>query len=237
MKNKETKTNIDGVVTKARDMAIKLHSEQLYDTHPYVKHLDDVYSVAKRLTTNEDIWVASYLHDVLEDTKCNYETIKNQFGEKVAELVYAVTDELGRNRQERKANTYPKIFDDNDAITLKICDRIANFTYCKLSSLKGSCDKYKMYSDEHVEFCCELRLGSDTLNDSNRKGFYILENLSKIKSNYDSNFEYTIVSSDNGAQFEKIDNAIDKEDAIYMTNLYKVSLGNRFRVNYYLSEK
>ena len=94
-----------------------------------------------------------------------------------------------------------------------------------------------MYSDEHVEFCCELRLGSDTLNDSNRKGFYILENLSKIKSNYDSNFEYTIVSSDNGAQFEKIDNAIDKEDAIYMTNLYKVSLGNRFRENYYLSEK
>tara|TARA_B110000908_G_scaffold121398_1_gene142292 strand:- start:9 stop:746 length:738 start_codon:yes stop_codon:yes gene_type:complete len=224
-------------VSHAREVAKLLHKDQLYGARPYIEHLSEVYNIARRLTNNEDIWVAAWLHDALEDTKCSYYTIKEQFGEKVAELVYAVTDELGRDRQERKSNTYPKIFDNDDAITLKICDRIANFMACKTSLTEGGKEKFDMYSEEHVEFCCELRLASNTLNDANRRGFYMLENLSNIKSNYDSNFNYKIVSKFKEDNFEPIDTAIDEEDAIYMTEVYKLSLGSDFTVMYYLSEE
>lgn len=52
--------------------------------------------------------------------------LKKAFGEEVAEIVYAVTDELGQNRAERKQKTYPKIKANWKATVVKVCDRIAN---------------------------------------------------------------------------------------------------------------
>jgi (p)ppGpp synthase/HD superfamily hydrolase len=49
------------------------------------------------------------------------------FGEEVARLVHAVTNEPGPNRKQRGMATYPKIRDAGDcAVALKLADRIAN---------------------------------------------------------------------------------------------------------------
>lgn len=136
-------------VTKIKEAAytaIRLHGMQTYgDGLPYYHHLEQVVDVLKEFGFTDDKFViAGYLHDVLEDTAISYNDIKSQFGEEVAEIVYAVTDELGRNRKERKAKTYPKIKANHDAIIVKLADRIANTR----SSIKNKPNMAKMYVKE-----------------------------------------------------------------------------------------
>jgi hypothetical protein len=54
-----------------------------------------------------------------------------------------VTDELGRNRKEKKEKTLPKTASNPDAIILKLGDRIANIEH-------GG--KVDMYAKEYQEF-------------------------------------------------------------------------------------
>jgi (p)ppGpp synthase/HD superfamily hydrolase len=135
-------------VTKIKEaayLAISLHGTQTYDGHPYYYHLEQVVDVLKEFGFTEDKFViAGYLHDVLEDTAISYNDIKTQFGEEIAEIVYAVTDELGRNRKERKAKTYPKIKANPDATIVKLADRIANTR----NSIKNKPSMAKMYAKE-----------------------------------------------------------------------------------------
>ena len=158
-------------IEKAREFAIRYHGMQMYGKDPYIKHLDDVYRVAKSITDNDSIHIAAYLHDLIEDTECTYKNIVAKFGKEEAEIVYSVTDEMGRDRAERKEKTYPKIKESKDAITLKICDRLANFE----AAHDNNYLKYVMYSNEHVEFCIELNLSNLTEVDEHRIGFEKLE--------------------------------------------------------------
>ncbi len=129
---------------EARMVADKAHGEQPYDEmFPYTKHLDDVVGVLKEFGYSGKYVVAGYLHDVIEDTGVSYNDIKHHFGVEVAEIVFCVTDELGRNRKERKEKTLPKTASNPDAIIVKLADRIANVRH-------GG--KVKMYSKEHSEF-------------------------------------------------------------------------------------
>jgi|AntAceMinimDraft_12_1070368.scaffolds.fasta_scaffold37445_3 (p)ppGpp synthase/HD superfamily hydrolase len=106
--------------------AEKAHSGQSYDIYPYTYHLKQVVKIANDFGYDQRVLVASGLHDVLEDTELSYKDIKKAFGEGLTEIVSAVTDELGRNRKERKQKTYPKIIANSKATVVKVCDRIAN---------------------------------------------------------------------------------------------------------------
>lgn len=144
---------------KAFLVADKAHSNQSYDIYPYGYHIRHVVRIAEELGYDESIIVACILHDTLEDTSLSYNDIKNSFGEEVAEIVYCVTDELGRNRKERKEKTYPKIKNNYKAVIVKICDRIANIEHSKKEGNKSLLEMYKkehalfkeMIHNEHVE--------------------------------------------------------------------------------------
>jgi (p)ppGpp synthase/HD superfamily hydrolase len=132
------------IYNEARLVAEENHSGQKYDgMFPYTKHLDDVVNVLKSFGYSGKYIVAGYLHDAIEDTTISYNDIKDYFGVEVAEIVYCVTDELGRNRKERKEKTLPKIASNPDAIIVKLADRIANIKH-------GG--KVTMYAKEHSEF-------------------------------------------------------------------------------------
>lgn len=133
-------------------VAEKVHFNQSYDIYPYIYHIKSVVKVAYGLGYDMAILVSCALHDSLEDSELSYNDIKKAFGEEVAEIVYCVTDELGRNRGEKKQNTYPKIRDNWKATVVKICDRIANVSHSK----KYNKERYKMYKDEHESFCAYL---------------------------------------------------------------------------------
>jgi (p)ppGpp synthase/HD superfamily hydrolase len=131
---------------------VKAHSNQSYDEiFPYEKHLDDVVDVLKRFGFSGKFIVAGYLHDAIEDDGISYNDINRHFNTEVAEMVYCVTDELGRNRREKKIKTLPKTAGNPDAIILKLADRIANIEH-------GG--KIDMYAKEYQEFKGALYLNT-----------------------------------------------------------------------------
>lgn len=145
----------------AYELARIKHINQKYGDAPYWKHLKEVYAVLlenldiipKEL--HERLLVAAPLHDAIEDTDLSYAEIKREFGLDVAECVYAVTDELGRNRRERKKKTYPKLRDYGPAHFLKIADRIANIRSC---IREDRFDLYLMYRKEQKDFVAQVKV-------------------------------------------------------------------------------
>ena len=140
------------IQAKARLFAIERHGNQKYskDAYPYLIHLEDVVNVLKHFGYTEDKYIcAGYLHDTMEDTPTSHNDIKKVFGIEVAEIVYCVTDELGRNRKERHEKTYPKILSNPDAIVVKLADRIANV---ENGIFNKEYEFVKMYAGEYEEF-------------------------------------------------------------------------------------
>jgi (p)ppGpp synthase/HD superfamily hydrolase len=76
---------------------------------PYIAHLMNVASYVLQAGGNEDQFIAALLHDSIEDQpntlgKPTAEIIKEQFGERVLELVLTCTD--GEPNQVRDASTW-----------------------------------------------------------------------------------------------------------------------------------
>jgi len=102
------------------------HGGQKYGTDPYLVHLIAVHEITVNFDLHEDIRVAAYLHDTLEDTHVTFEMLVDAFGLSVAGLVEAVTGR-GATRSLRNENAYRKIIAvGHRAALLKLCDRIAN---------------------------------------------------------------------------------------------------------------
>jgi (p)ppGpp synthase/HD superfamily hydrolase len=149
---------------RALMVAEKAHATQTYDIYPYMYHVRQVVKIAEELGFDESIIVACALHDTLEDTELSYNDIKTAFGLEVAEIVFAVTDELGRNRKERKEKTYPKIRANWKAVIVKICDRIANIEQSKTYNEK----LFQMYQKEHEDFCRNIMSAEHPHNETNK---------------------------------------------------------------------
>jgi len=145
-------------ITLAGHMSDVAHSGQIYHNVqtgvplPYRAHLQMVVDALKRFGVNDDeMLCAAYLHDSIEDTTTSYGDVEKEQGVGVAELVYAVTSELGRNRKERNVRTYPKIRANPRALILKLGDRIANVEF---GIANGG--KTEMYAREFPDFYREL---------------------------------------------------------------------------------
>jgi (p)ppGpp synthase/HD superfamily hydrolase len=149
----------DIMINRAKTIAIAAHSGQSYGPFPYSIHLAAVEEVISRFGFGHlvSLRAAAWLHDVLEDTDLNIETLRMEFGTRVAEAVFAVTDGEGDNRKERKAKVYAKIRQNgDDALIIKLADRIANVE---------AGGKVDMYRKEHGTFKNELYV-TNTFNDA-----------------------------------------------------------------------
>lgn len=106
--------------------------QQLYrGTLPYTHHLQDVAGVMEDYfwdfdIKDEDLIVSCWLHDVIEDCEVKEKVIRELFGHRVGDVVAAVTNSPGKNRAERNLLTYPRIKETEDAVLVKLADRIAN---------------------------------------------------------------------------------------------------------------
>lgn len=145
------------------EFAIKAHHDtnHFYDEYlPYEFHLRMVYKTAKDfiyLVPIEKIFTvlsAALLHDTIEDARQNYNGIKKITNTDVAEIVRAVTNYgRGRNRDERMPSfVYEDIRNVPYATYVKLCDRIANVQYSKMT---GS-DMFNKYKKENSHFKSEL---------------------------------------------------------------------------------
>lgn len=108
------------------------------DELPYCIHLSMVAHVAERFAyllplTEEkmkSVILAAWGHDLIEDCRVTYNDVKEVLGEYATEIIYAVTNEKGRNRGERGSiHHYQEMRKNPAAVFVKLCDRIANAKY------------------------------------------------------------------------------------------------------------
>lgn len=137
---------------KAIAFAEKKHAGQTYSNNkPYVWHLKKAADNGKKWIAHltygnsvEIVIIALWLHDVIEDTAATYEEVLHEFGEEVANIVRAVTNQEGKNRLEKATRTLPVIrAAGSAAVYVKLMDRLANIE-------AGS--KNSMYLKEHSLF-------------------------------------------------------------------------------------
>lgn len=155
MKTEETGT------LKAYNYAVKCHNEtnHTYDNKPYSYHLKMVYDIALEninmipKDAEIDVLSACWLHDTIEDTRQTYNDIKSNFNERVANLVYALTNEKGKTRKERANDKYYEgIKKTQYATFIKACDRLANIKYSK----ENGSSMFEKYKKENSEFVSKL---------------------------------------------------------------------------------
>lgn len=124
----------------ALEFAIIKHADQRRKNsgHPYVVHPIRVAALVRELcgvqkSRESGLYIAALLHDTLEDTDTTQEEIVAQFGHAVAMLVEAVTSDKEKIKSVGKtAYLRDKInFMSNDALLLKLCDRLDNISDLK----------------------------------------------------------------------------------------------------------
>jgi (p)ppGpp synthase/HD superfamily hydrolase len=154
-------TETHALVDKAKAYALKCHRKvnQTYDGHPYEFHLqmvNDAFHDFKYLIPEKDrdtVEAALWLHDTIEDTGITYNDVANVSTIKVANIVYALTNNKGKNRRQR-ANTsyYRGIRAVEYADFAKMCDRLANIRH----SDNTSSSMFKVYRKEHHHFIAQV---------------------------------------------------------------------------------
>ena len=137
------------ILEEVRQSAHELHARvnQTYDgTKPYGVHLDmvaqSVYDYAYLVCDDErdllPLFFGAYYHDSIEDARLTYNDVMatakrwmdDQQAYLAAEIVYALTNDKGRTREERAgAHYYQGIRETPYAPFVKLADRLANITY------------------------------------------------------------------------------------------------------------
>jgi (p)ppGpp synthase/HD superfamily hydrolase len=131
----------EAIKNHGRHFAEKVHRETNHkydDILPYEYHLRMVVDVGENfvhLLPKDDrvlasVFAALWCHDSIEDCRVTYNDLRKQFGEMTAEIVFALTNNKGRNRKERANSAYYQgIRETPYAIFGKLCDRIANVKF------------------------------------------------------------------------------------------------------------
>ncbi len=100
------------MVKEARDFAIKAHEGQFRKgtRRPYIVHPLEVAEIVRKITQDEEVICAALLHDTIEDCKgVTEEVIKEQFGERIAKIVVAESEDKSKTWIERKSATIERI--------------------------------------------------------------------------------------------------------------------------------
>jgi (p)ppGpp synthase/HD superfamily hydrolase len=122
----------------AWEFAKDLHKGQVrkFVGLPYFDaHVQKVNGIVKQYTSDEDLIIASLLHDTLEDCyedpDVGYIQIKEMFGERVANIVKELTYSKEEIEYEYGGNKTDYLIDkminmSDDALTVKLADRLQN---------------------------------------------------------------------------------------------------------------
>jgi len=177
--------NLDRL-NKAYNFAIKAHSNQKRASgDPYSVHPIEVANILTDLKLDSATIATGLLHDTIEDTFATYETIRDEFGEEVAELVDGVT-KISAFENTVEANTKVENFrklilatsKDIRVLLVKLADHLHNMRTIK--SIKQE-EKRKRISQETMEIYSPLadRMGMHRIRDE-------LEDLSFEILNHDA---------------------------------------------------
>ena len=157
---------------KAYNFAIKAHQNQKRASgDPYSVHPIEVANILTELKLDSATITTGLLHDTIEDTVATYETIKNEFGPEVADLVDGVTKISAFENTasfNSKAENFRKLIlatsKDIRVLLVKIADRLHNMRTIKAITKE---DKRKRIAQETMEIYAPLadRMGMHRIRD------------------------------------------------------------------------
>ena len=193
-------------LSKAYDFALKAHQKQKRDEgSPYIIHPVAVADILTELKLDSATIATGLLHDTIEDTHATYETVKEEFGQEVADLVDGVTKiSVFENKanSNSKAENFRKLIiatsKDIRVLLVKLADRLHNmrtihYVKDKEKQIRKAKETMEIYSpladrmgmntirDELDDLCFKV------LNDEARE--LIKKRLDEIKENNLSSFE------------------------------------------------
>ncbi len=121
-------------IIKAYNFAEAAHEGQFRNSgEKFIIHPYNVAIILTELNMDTDTIVAGLLHDVLEDTDVTYDTLVQEFGQEVADLVEGVTKLRKlqyKTKQENQAENLRKMVlamaKDIRVIIIKLADRLHN---------------------------------------------------------------------------------------------------------------
>ena len=175
-------------LNKAYNFAVKAHQNQKRASgDPYSAHPIEVANILTDLKLDSATITTGLLHDTIEDTFATYETIKNEFGDEIADLVEGVTkisvfeNTAGANS---KVENFRKLIlatsKDIRVLLVKIADRLHNMRTIKAITNK---EKRKRIAQETMEIYAPLadRMGMHTIRDELEDlSFEILNNEARV---------------------------------------------------------
>lgn len=163
-------------IAQIRELAHGIHDgvNQKYDkTHPYWYHLDMVADIvamhgAEVCAGPGDVaplMFGAYFHDSIEDARLTYNDVlalargffDDEHAAMATEIVYALTNEKGRNRAERANDRYYQgIRVTPYAPLVKLADRLANMTYSNKRTGLANDAMRSVYSSELPHFLSSI---------------------------------------------------------------------------------
>ena len=127
--------NVD-LVQKALAFAVRKHGSQMRrdENIPYVIHSIRVAELVRcHWSLDQGYYIVALLHDTLEDTETTREELEAEFGERIATLVWHLTNDKEEIKRvgktiylRRKVDSMPM-----SATIIKLCDRLDNIQSVK----------------------------------------------------------------------------------------------------------
>lgn len=115
--------------------AVKAHAgtERRGKGFPYIVHPMEAVEIVATITPDQEILAAAALHDTVEDTDITIEQIRAEFGDRIASLVGAETDDIVDGQSEEESWHDRKLAAINrlskaskDAKTVALGDKLSN---------------------------------------------------------------------------------------------------------------
>jgi hypothetical protein len=168
---------IDQIRTKAHELHQSVNQTYGKDL-PYGYHLDMVaeearefgYLVCEKESDVVPMMFGAYYHDSIEDARLTYNGVmkvarsfmNDDDALMATEIVYALTNDKGRNRAERAGERYYEgIRNTPYAPFMKLCDRVANITFSCSATDEGNKHMKEVYKKEVPHFLAAINPHSD----------------------------------------------------------------------------
>jgi len=118
------------MISKAIIYATKAHSGQFRKgtNIPYILHTLEAGIIVSQIKYDEDLICAAILHDVVEDTDRTFEMVKEEFNERIADLVASESEDKSKSWKERKGKTLESLAEEKneDIGIVALGDKLSN---------------------------------------------------------------------------------------------------------------
>lgn len=118
------------MINKAIVFATKAHSGQFRkgSNTPYILHPLEAGIIVSQIKNDEDLICAAILHDVIEDTDITFEMVKEEFSERISDIVLSESEDKSKSWKERKAYTLELLAKEKneDIGIVALADKLSN---------------------------------------------------------------------------------------------------------------